>query len=128
MIFLIVLLLFFSLTDYLWFTIPNIVIIPALVIAGIITGNWLWMAVAGLVGALLYNRKVWCGGDVKLLALVGAFMAWQAIVVVVCTIALIKAYRRGYSRQGKKLPCAPFIAISCGVVMLMGRLINVYIQ
>ena len=115
MIFLISLLLFFALTDILYMRIPNIVMLPALAIAGIMTGNWLWMAVMALFGALLVSREYWCGGDAKLLALVGAFLTWQAIVVGIGAIALIKAYRHVFSRQGR-LPVAPFMAVSTLVI------------
>lgn len=116
MTFLIILLLFFTATDILYMRIPNIVILPALVIAGFMTGNWLWMAVMALTGALLVNRNYWCGGDAKLLAFIGAFLTWQTPIVLIGTIALTKAYRRVSSRQGR-LPVAPFMAISTLVIM-----------
>ena len=123
MIFFIILLLFFTLTDILYMKIPNIVMIPALIIGCIFTGNWLWMLSFALIGALLVNRNYWCGGDAKLLALIAVFLGGWASMVGLGAISLIWAYRRVKQTYKQPLPVAPWLALSAFVTIGISRVL-----
>ena len=112
----IALMVVFAITDYKWRWIPNIVIFPALILGCVFTGNWLWMIVMFLIGALLFNRNYWCGGDVKLLALVGAFVGIWALGIGLLAIVALKAYR-GINKGCFTLPYAPFFLFSSVVII-----------
>ena len=115
----------FTITDLVWRKIPNIVILPAIILGCFLTGNWLWMIVMFLIGAILFNHGVWCGGDVKLLALVGAFVGIWALGIGLLTIVAIKAHRSINSRQkAVSLPVAPFMLVSVCLILIISALVG----
>lgn len=87
-------------------------------------GGSLWL-VAWLYQLL--TRQTGMGlGDVKLLAAIGAFMGWQAILPVIFLSSLagtlVGVPLMLYTRQGRKLalPFGPFIALGALVWLLFG--------
>jgi leader peptidase (prepilin peptidase)/N-methyltransferase len=64
------------------------------------------------------------GGDIKLIAMIGAFLGWQAVLVTIFMAAMLSAVV-GLSlillkQKGRKdpIPFAPFLALGAFVAML----------
>lgn len=113
-----------SITDITDRVIPNWLVLPATFVGGIVTSNWIWIIVLFLIGALMFNRKYWRGGDVKLLALVGSFLGVLAIPVLATTVILIKLYRV-FRADYRALPVAPFMFIATIGLTLTVQLLNI---
>jgi leader peptidase (prepilin peptidase) / N-methyltransferase len=80
--------------------------------------RWIWLRASGVEGMGL--------GDVKMLALVGAFLGWQQVIVVLflaslagAVIGVILAAVGGRSLQSR-LPFGTFIALAAFVASLVG--------
>ena len=108
----ILLMAFFCFTDMMYYIIPNWVILPAIVLGGILTGNWLPTIMMFLVGALLFKQEKLCGGDVKLMAMTGAFLGIWALPTFILSKCFVWLYRIIKKEDGV-LPFTPFITISC---------------
>lgn len=92
-------------------TIPNIIVIPAIVLGCILTCN-IWPTIVMFTfGAMLYQFDFWRGGDVKLVTMVGAFLGIVAVYILLVSIGLIYAYRYIKNCRGA-LPYAPFMFIA----------------
>jgi len=100
-----------SLLDIEYYYIPNAIVLPAILVGGLLTGNWIMAVVMFLVGVLFYNCKKICGGDVKLLAMVGAFLGFWALPIFALSKLLIYLYRV-YEDYSDVLPYTPFIFIA----------------
>ena len=103
---------FFCFTDILYYVIPNWVVLPAIIIGGILTGNWIPAIIMFLIGALLFKKEKMAGGDVKLMAMAGAFLGMWALPAFIVSRLLVYSYRCIKKYNGV-LPYAPFIGISC---------------
>ncbi len=121
------LLAFFTITDVMYYRIPNIVILPAILAGCILTGNWLAALIMAMLGAYLYDQEVFCGGDVKLLALAGAFIGVWALPAFILSRIAIWIYREIRNHHGV-LPYAPFWAIGCTIVQLSRLVVTLYGQ
>jgi len=108
----ILLMAFFCFTDIMYYKIHNWVVLPATLIGVILTGNWIPAIIMFLVGALLYNKERLLGGDVKLMAMCGAFLGVWALPAFILSRVFIWLYRTIKKETGM-LPYAPFIGISC---------------
>lgn len=104
----IILMIVLSYTDIRRRFIPNIVVIPAIVIGCYLTGNWLWAGLMLTVGVTLFKKGKFCGGDGKLLAMMGAFIGIWAIPTALIGMGLLRAYRDIVLEFGA-LPVAPFL-------------------
>lgn len=129
---------------------PNVVTLPGIAL-GLLFSVWLPPgliasaigAVAG-AGVLYAIRWGWYRatgveamglGDVKMLAMVGAFLGWQQIIVVLflasiagALVGVALAAMRGRSMQSK-LPFGTFLAVAAFVASLWGEaLVDWYIQ
>ncbi len=104
-------LLLFAILDLVDKKVPNIAVIPAIGVGIYLTGNWLPALIMFCLGALIYSKEVWRGGDVKLLTMIGAFLGYPALLVLIVTFSLIKLFRllRDYRLA---LPVAPFVFVS----------------
>ena len=91
-------------------TIPNSIILPAIIIACVFTGQWLMALMMFIIGAAFFKKEYWCGGDVKLLCLIGAIFGIQAIIIFTLSLVLMEYYR--FLRKEEFLPYAPFVLIS----------------
>lgn len=124
-LFFIGILILLATTDHLTFWIPNAIILPAILMGAYLTHNWLWMGIMFLMGTVLFARHLWAGGDVKLLALIGAFLGWQALVVGGCVIiALIRAKRRN---QGQKIAVAPYFLLFSVLAIFATKATSLYL-
>lgn len=103
----IVILFALALIDYSSFKIPNIIVLPAIACGIFLTGNWLAAIAMFIFGAAIYKQNIWRGGDVKLMALFGAFMGWPAVFILPITIGLIYTFRIIF-RINEALPVTPF--------------------
>jgi len=126
-------------------TLPSILIAPAVAaivghisfvqsIIGIAVGGGILWGVAFAYEKLRHEEGMGLG-DVKLLAMIGGLLGWQAALFTlfvgsiagsVIGIALLIARRRGL---GMEIPFGPFLALGCFLYMLVGpTLIGMYLQ
>lgn len=112
---LLLILLCFAVLDIRYKKIPNIAVIPAIVLGIVLTGYWLPALVMFILTTLIYIRYYWHGGDVKLFTMLGAFIGGYALIVLVSTLVLIYLFRiiRDYKLA---LPVAPFVFVSTVVI------------
>jgi leader peptidase (prepilin peptidase) / N-methyltransferase len=87
---------------------------------GLCLGGSLFLLIAVL------SRGGMGGGDIKLIAMIGAFLGWQAVLVTIFMAAMLSAVV-GLSlillkQKGRKdpIPFAPFLALGAFVAMLWG--------
>ena len=108
----ILLMLYFCVTDLKYFRISNWVVLPAIALGIYLTGYWLSALVMFSLGAILFNREQLAGGDVKLMAMTGAFLGWWALLAFALSKVFILYYR---ARRNTKetLPYAPFLFVGC---------------
>jgi leader peptidase (prepilin peptidase)/N-methyltransferase len=117
--------------------IPDAITLPG-ILAGLLASLWLTPVgiVNALVGMLLGGGLFLCiallsrggmgGGDIKLIAMIGAFLGWQAVLVTIFLSALSGALV-GLSlmllkKKGRKdpVPFGPFLALGALVTMVWG--------
>lgn len=108
--------------------VPNLIVLPAIAMGVYLTKNWQAMGIMFLIGMALFGFSwkcphcgfierhwtpfsFWRGGDVKLMALLGAFLGFKAALVLLFTLFLILIYRwRRNTREA--LPVTPFAFIA----------------
>jgi len=73
-------------------TIPNIIVLPSILIGVVITGYWDYALLMFLVGSLIFSRGGFCGGDVKLMAMVGAYTGFYSIFILSLAISFTVIY------------------------------------
>jgi leader peptidase (prepilin peptidase)/N-methyltransferase len=80
----------------------------------------------GILGELLLKKESMGGGDVKLAAMLGAFLGWQMIVVALfvafLTGAVVGIAVMALSRDDwdHAIPFGPFIALGAMIAILWG--------
>jgi leader peptidase (prepilin peptidase) / N-methyltransferase len=117
--------------------IPDVITIPGIVVgllANIVTGHVPWLeSLIGLVGAgglflmiILVSGGGMGGGDMKLAAMLGAFLGWKALLVAlfvaivlggVVAIALLTLRLR---RRKDPVPFGPFLAVGGAMGLFWG--------
>ena len=100
---------------------------------GIAAGGGFLLFIA-LAYSLITGKEGMGGGDVKLLAMIGAFAGWQGVIFVVFFSSLVGSvagisYIVFYGRGSKSpIPFGPFLAISAYAYFLVGEeIINLYL-
>jgi leader peptidase (prepilin peptidase) / N-methyltransferase len=131
-----------SVIDLDYMIIPDRITLPGIVV-GLLAGTILlprwWDSLLGLLvgGGLLYfiawispylfGKEGMGGGDIKLLAMIGAFLGWKSAILTILLGAAIGALVgiiligvRVVSKEAY-LPFGPFLSLGAGVVIFFGR-------
>jgi len=111
--------LILALIDYKKSIIPHSLVIPAIVLGIFMTGAWEWAIIMFIVGVLFYgcfydhryNLRI-SGGDVKLLAMLGAFMALKSLYIFALALLIVLTYRWLKKCWHKPLPFTPFVLVA----------------
>jgi len=87
------------------------------------------------VGETVFKKESMGGGDIKLAALLGAFLGWKNLIVVILLASFLGALIGGLkltlskSEQDKTIPFGPFLAIASIVALFWGEsLIGFYLS
>lgn len=81
----------------------------------------------GVLGELLLKKESMGGGDVKLAAMLGAFLGWKLVLVglfvafFVGAVAGVAVLARRTSKWDSSLPFGPFIALGSVIALLWGE-------
>lgn len=127
----IALMIIFTISDLTDRTIPNWVVLPAIVIGCFLTKNLVPALIMLLIGIALFGFEwkcpscghtekhktplsFWRGGDVKLITMTGAFMGALALPITISSIMGVYLYRRIKNTHGG-LPYAPFLLVSSAI-------------
>jgi len=89
-----------------------------------------------LLGDWLFKKESMGGGDVKMAAMLGAFLGWQKILLVFISSAVIGLIVAGTAmafseklRRERVVPFGPFIALAAILALLWGdRIISYYLN
>ncbi|MFH1112196.1 MAG: prepilin peptidase [Patescibacteria group bacterium] len=124
--------------DLRWYILPDIITIPAIVVALIINlmlgKDWLWLIISAVAGAVWFllqyvlSRGKWVGsGDIRLGALIGAMLgSWQGLLIAlflaylsgsVVAMVLVAIKKKGWKSQ---LPFGAFLTIATVITLLWG--------
>ncbi len=126
------------LSDYLFYTIPDAISLPALVVVTIaqwLVGTPWYMILLGIaVGSgvfavqFLLSRGRWVGsGDIRFGAMIGAAVAWPNIVLTLFiayvggALIAIPLLLRKQKKMNDALPFGTFLAIACIVTLFFGQ-------
>jgi leader peptidase (prepilin peptidase)/N-methyltransferase len=97
-------------------------------ILGVILGGGLFLLMA-ILSVVILKREGMGGGDIKLIAMLGAFLGWHAVLVTIFLaavlgasvgLALILLRRKG---RREPLPFGPFLALGALLAMVWGETI-----
>jgi len=101
---------------------------------GAILGGGILLLV-GIFGKIIFKKPAMGGGDVKLAAMIGVFLGWQQILLVLFLSFLIGAVIgttveliKGTLSKRRQIPFGPYIALSGILAVFCGQeLINLYL-
>jgi len=132
--------------------IPDVITIPGMVLGLVVSalpgglgivesaigllagGGALWLV--AILGDWLFKKESMGGGDIKMAAMLGAFLGWQkvlliflssAVIGLVVSVGLMAVSAK--LRQTREVPYGPFLAIAAVVAMLYGDpIISYYVE
>jgi len=130
--------------------IPNIISLPGIAVGflfaivsgyitwldslfGILFGGGILYAVAGLY-QLLRNKEGMGGGDIKLLAMLGAFLGWQSLPFIILASSLagsiigLTAIALGKRSAAARIPFGPYLAAAAIVYLFFATEIQWYLR
>jgi leader peptidase (prepilin peptidase)/N-methyltransferase len=92
--------------------------------------------VMAIIGDLIFKKDSMGGGDIKMTAMLGAFLGWQQMLFIfICSsliglvVSLIIMTFSKRLRQTRIIPFGPFLALAAAVSMIYGRqIIDFYIN
>jgi len=104
------------------------------VIGMLVGGGALYLM--ALLGDWIFKKESMGGGDIKMSAMLGAFLGWKQIFLIfICSsvvgllVSLVLMVFSKKLRQSRVVPFGPFLAIAAAVAMLYGRqIIDFYIN
>ena len=128
--------------------IPDVISLPGIVIGlilsffvpyisfinsvlGVLVGGGI-ILVIGLVGSAIFKKEAMGGGDVKLAAMIGAFLGWQYIIISLFlgfflgALAGIFLILSKIKRREDIMPFGPFIALGSIITLLWSEKIIVW--
>jgi leader peptidase (prepilin peptidase)/N-methyltransferase len=83
----------------------------------------------GSLTAIVIPREAMGLGDVKFLAMIGAFLGWKAVLFAVCassvigTLAALAGFLLAKDRSGVRLPYGPYLALGAAIWVFGGNLL-----
>lgn len=99
----------------------------------VVGGGFLWLVATGY--RLLRHHEGLGGGDIKLMAMVGAFLGWKAVVMVIFigsllgSIGGIAALMLSGKGLKSEIPFGPFLAVAAWLYLMIGEtLLDWYIN
>lgn len=115
--------------------VPGLTIGPVQSGIGILTGGLLFLVIAEL-GDRLFKKESMGGGDVKLAAMLGAFMGWKGIFLILCLASLLgtviglTALALAKDKQAARtVPFGPFLVTAGLITFYWGhQLIAAYMR
>jgi len=130
--------------------IPNVISLPGIVVGflfAVLTGYITWMdslfgiffgggilyAVAGLY-QLLRKKEGMGGGDIKLLAMLGAFLGWQSLPFIILASSLtgsiigLTAIALGKRSAAARIPFGPYLAGAAAIYLFFAVEIHWYLR
>jgi len=132
--------------------IPDLITLPGIILGLVFSfipgGIGIWQALIGmlvgggslyfvaLLGDWLFKKESMGGGDIKMAAMLGAFLGWQKVIFVFfasATIGLVASLViMAFSaklRENRVIPFGPFIALAAMVAIIWGdQIISYYID
>jgi leader peptidase (prepilin peptidase)/N-methyltransferase len=148
---LIALLIVVTIVDFRHFIIPDLITIPGMVLGlafsfasphlsplqslvGLLAGG-ISLYLLALLGDYVFKKESLGGGDIKLAAMLGAWLGWQNLLIVFFVgaflgliYALIAMARARDQKSGRLIPFGPFLALAGVFAFFWGeRLINWYV-
>ena len=107
-------------------------ILPAL--TGMLVGGGSLYAIA-LLGDWLFKKESMGGGDIKMAAMLGAFLGWQKVLfvfmasaVIGLVVSVVVMFFSARVRETRMIPFGPFLALAAAVAVLYGeRIIGFYV-
>ena len=98
-------------------------------VIGIISGGGLFFLVA-LAGDKIFKKESMGGGDIKLAAMLGAFLGWQKILLVFflasflgALVGIIFLILSPKVRESRLIPFGPFMAVATAICIFFGNLL-----
>lgn len=104
-------------------------------IIGLVAGGGLFFLVA-LAGDKIFKKESMGGGDIKLAAMLGAFLGWQSILLVFflasflgALVGIVFLILSPKLRESRLIPFGPFLAIATVISIFFGnRLVELYLN
>lgn len=100
-------------------------------LAGVFSGG-LFLYAIGTLGEKVFKKEAMGGGDIKLLAMIGAFLGWQLVALTIfisalsgSIVGLVVKFKKGESY----IPYGPYLALGAVLSLLWGeKIINWYLH
>ncbi len=107
-------------------------ILPSL--TGLLVGGGSLYAIA-LLGDWLFKKESMGGGDIKMAAMLGAFLGWQKVLfvfmasaVIGLVVSVVVMFFSARVRETRMIPFGPFLALAAVVAVIYGeRIIAFYL-
>jgi leader peptidase (prepilin peptidase)/N-methyltransferase len=103
-------------------------------ISAAVLGIWLLEAIA-FIGAIAFGRVAMGGGDPKLMAMIGAWLGWQSLLLsglIACGLGAFVgggAIALGLISRRQPIPFGPFLALGAALTVFWGKsIISIYLQ
>ena len=102
---------------------------------GILVGGGMFY-LSAILGELLFKKESMGGGDIKLAMMLGAFLGWQNIILVLLLSALLGSLIGGVAlfiskdvKETRTIPFGPFLALGAIIAMFAGdAIISAYLK
>ena len=95
-------------------------------LAGMLVGGGILLCLAWL-SPLLFGKEGMGGGDIKLMAMVGAFLGWKPVLLAIMVASLIGSVvggaliAAGWLRRHEYLPFGPFLAVGSMIALFFSE-------